>query len=115
MVILVIIAGLSIRSYGGRSANCRQRRQGQVQELSSLVRTITPIAGSILEPGRPGAARPIWPTHAGAGICRSPPSWILGPADEYAYPSTHGLDGPDISSAGPDRQSGTDDDIGNWL
>lgn len=32
----------------------------------------------------------------------------------YAYPGTHNKDGYDLWSAGPDGQSGTDDDIGNW-
>jgi general secretion pathway protein G len=32
----------------------------------------------------------------------------------YRYPGQHGLDEPDIWSAGPDRQSGTDDDITSW-
>ena len=31
----------------------------------------------------------------------------------YAYPSTNGMDF-DLSSKGPDRQEGTDDDISNW-
>lgn len=34
---------------------------------------------------------------------------------QYAYPGTHNQTKPDIWSAGPDRQSGTADDIGNWL
>lgn len=32
----------------------------------------------------------------------------------YAYPGAHNKDGYDIWSAGPDGQSGNDDDIGNW-
>jgi general secretion pathway protein G len=32
----------------------------------------------------------------------------------YAYPGSHNKDGYDLWSAGPDHQSGTDDDIGNW-
>lgn len=32
----------------------------------------------------------------------------------YQYPGTHNKDGYDIWSSGPDHQSGTDDDIGNW-
>ena len=34
---------------------------------------------------------------------------------QYAYPGTYNQTKPDIWSAGPDRQSGTADDIGNWL
>lgn len=32
----------------------------------------------------------------------------------YAFPGTHNKDGYDVWSAGPDHQSGSDDDIGNW-
>ena len=32
----------------------------------------------------------------------------------YEYPGKHNPRGYDIYSAGPDRQPGTDDDIGNW-
>lgn len=32
---------------------------------------------------------------------------------KYAYPSTHGLDF-DLTSKGPDRTEGTEDDINNW-
>ena len=34
---------------------------------------------------------------------------------QYAYPGTHKTStGYDLWSKGPDKQSGTDDDIGNW-
>lgn len=33
---------------------------------------------------------------------------------QYAYPGTHNKSGYDVWSKGPDRQSGTGDDIGNW-
>ena len=32
----------------------------------------------------------------------------------YEYPGKHNKNGFDIFSSGPDRQPGTDDDIGNW-
>jgi general secretion pathway protein G len=32
----------------------------------------------------------------------------------YQYPSTHGLDVPDVWSCGPDGVPNTQDDIGNW-
>lgn len=32
----------------------------------------------------------------------------------YQYPGTHNKDGYDVWSSGPDKQSGTSDDIGNW-
>ncbi len=37
-----------------------------------------------------------------------------GETYHYAYPGTHNKDGYDIWSSGPDHQSGTADDIGNW-
>ena len=33
---------------------------------------------------------------------------------QYEYPGKHNKNGFDIYSSGPDRQPGTDDDIGNW-
>jgi general secretion pathway protein G len=33
---------------------------------------------------------------------------------QYAYPGTHNKDSYDLWSKGPDKQSGTADDIGNW-
>lgn len=33
---------------------------------------------------------------------------------QYAYPGTHNKGSYDIWSKGPDKQSGTEDDIGNW-
>lgn len=37
-----------------------------------------------------------------------------GNAYNYQYPGTHNPNEPDIWSSGPDRQTGTADDIGNW-
>lgn len=121
MVILVIIAGLSIRSYGGAQRKALvNAAKAQVQELSSLVENYntdcrqypSSLDGLVQAP-----ADLADPTRWGGPYLQKP-AIPLDPWDqpyEYAYPSTHGLDGPDISSAGPDRQSGTDDDIGNWL
>ena len=33
---------------------------------------------------------------------------------QYAYPGTHNKSGYDLWSKGPDKQSGSEDDIGNW-
>ena len=33
---------------------------------------------------------------------------------QYTYPGSHNGDGPDIWSMGPDKQSGTSDDVNNW-
>lgn len=33
---------------------------------------------------------------------------------QYAYPGTHNKSGYDLWSKGADKQSGTEDDIGNW-
>jgi len=33
---------------------------------------------------------------------------------QYAYPGAHNKNGYDLWSKGPDKQSGTEDDIGNW-
>ena len=42
------------------------------------------------------------------------PSDPWGEPYQYAYPGTRNKGGYDLWSKGPDRQSGTADDIGNW-
>ncbi len=42
------------------------------------------------------------------------PTDAWGSAFEYLAPGKHNTDGYDVISAGPDRQHGTTDDIGNW-
>jgi general secretion pathway protein G len=42
----------------------------------------------------------------------APDPW--GNAYQYAYPGKHNTNEFDVWSNGPDGQSGTDDDIGNW-
>ncbi len=37
-----------------------------------------------------------------------------GETYQYAYPGTRNKGGYDLWSKGPDKQSGTEDDIGNW-
>jgi general secretion pathway protein G len=34
---------------------------------------------------------------------------------QYAYPGQNNPNGPDVWSAGPDRNDGTDDDVANWM
>ena len=41
-----------------------------------------------------------------------PDPW--GQPYQYEYPGKHNKNGFDIYSSGPDRQPGTEDDIGNW-
>lgn len=50
------------------------------------------------------------PYMKGLGQLRDP--W--GNPYSYQYPGTRNTVGPDVWSNGPDRQSGTSDDIGNW-
>lgn len=120
MVILVIIAGLSIRSYGGAQRKALiNAAKTQVQELASCVenyntdcRQYPASLDALVQPPADLADPTRW-----GGPYLQKPTIPLDPWDQpylYAYPSVHGLDGPDISSAGPDRQPGTDDDIGNW-
>jgi len=42
------------------------------------------------------------------------PQDAWGNALQYQYPGQHNTNGPDISSWGPDKTAGTDDDITNW-
>ncbi|PTX91639.1 type II secretion system major pseudopilin GspG [Opitutus sp. ER46] len=59
------------------------------------------------------------PPSSRAGMWRGPyvERMSLDPWGEpyqYAAPGTHNKDGYDVWSKGPDKQSGTEDDIGNW-
>ena len=42
------------------------------------------------------------------------PSDPWGETYQYAYPGTHNKGSYDVWSKGPDKQSGNEDDIGNW-
>lgn len=61
---------------------------------------------------RPGTKSDRWfgPYIDGGKIPLDP--W--GEAYQYAYPGTRNKTSYDLWSKGPDRQTGTDDDIGNW-
>jgi general secretion pathway protein G len=65
--------------------------------------------GALLQPvtrsdGRPGVG----------SYMDSVPLDPWGTPYQYEYPSRHGRNYPDVWSMGPDRMSGTDDDVGNW-
>lgn len=120
MVILVIIAALAIRNYSGAQRKAFiNAAKTQVHELASLVEqynidcrqypqsldSLVQAPADLADPSRWG------------GPYLQKPAIPLDPWDrpyQYSYPSTHGMEGPDIYSAGPDGQPGTDDDIGNW-
>ncbi len=121
MVILVVIAGLAVRNYAGaqRKANMNAAK-AMVQQLASLAeqyhidcRQYPPSLEALIQPPPDLPDPSKW-----GGPYLQKPTIPLDPWDRpylYMFPSQHGIDGPDIFSAGPDGQPGTDDDIGNWL
>ncbi len=48
------------------------------------------------------------------GLIDKVPTDPWGEPYQYAYPGNKNKDGYDLWSKGPDKQSGTQDDIGNW-
>ena len=123
MVIIVVIAALAIRNYGAAQRTALMRAaKAQVQELSSLIEQYNldcrqyPVQDgleALIQPPADLADPTKW-----GGPYLQKPVLPLDPWEnpyQYVYPSAHGLEGPDIFSAGPDRQPGTEDDIGNWL
>lgn len=120
MVILVVIAALAIRNYAGAQRRALiNAAKAEVEQLSSLVEQYNldckqypmELEGLI----QPPADLPD-PTRWGGPYLQKP-TVPLDPWDRpynYAYPSSFGQDRPDIWSSGPDGQSGTDDDVGNW-
>jgi len=121
MVILVVIAGLAIRNYSGAQRKALiNAAKAQAKQLASVAeqyhidcRQYPPTLEALIQPppDLPDPSR--W-----GGPYLQPPAIPLDPWDhpyQCAFPSMHGMDGPDIFSAGPDGQPGSDDDIGNWM
>lgn len=52
---------------------------------------------------------------AGPYLDTADPKDPWGTSFQYVYPGEKNKDGYDLSSAGPDKQHGTEDDIGNWV
>jgi general secretion pathway protein G len=122
LAIIGLVAGLAITKVGGIFDSAK------VQAADLFVKTSvkTPLTTYKIHMGdypstsdglqalwNPPAQRAErWAGPYGEGS--KPPLDPWGEPYQYEYPGKHNKSSYDIWSKGPDHQSGTDDDIGNW-
>jgi general secretion pathway protein G len=122
LAIIGLLVGLAVTNVGGIFGGA----QGGAAKLFVNESIKTPLTAYRIHMGdfpstaeglqalvtRPSAKGEKWfGPYVEAGKLAADP-W--GEPYQYAYPGTHNKGGYDIWSKGPDKQSGTADDIGNW-
>ena len=121
MVVLLIIGLLLAVVAGGingfQASAEIQATSAKVQSLQAQLTSFKSLAGQY-----PTSAQGLMALHKNPGVKR----WTQMVKDEadlkdpwgntflYRYPGTHNPASYDVWSIGPDRQDGSDDDIGNW-
>ncbi len=122
LAILGLLAGLAIQKFGNVFDNAKKDTVGLFVNTSMKV----PLESYRMHMGdypstQEGLQALITPPSNRADRWRGPyvesskiPVDPWGEQYKYAFPGTHNKDRYDIWSSGPDHQSGTDDDIGNW-
>jgi general secretion pathway protein G len=119
LAILVILGSIAVGLFSNVQASAnRKAAQAQVDSIDRASETYRALVGdypSIMDdlttqPANLSASK--WSGPHIEDIPLDP--W--GNQYEYVYPGTNNahLGKPDVWSWGPDRQSGTEDDIGNW-
>jgi general secretion pathway protein G len=119
LAILVILGSIAVGLFSNVQASAnRKAAQAQVDSIDRASETYRALVGdypSVMDdlttqPANLSASK--WSGPHIEDIPLDP--W--GNQYEYAYPGTNNahLGKPDVWSWGPDRQSGTEDDIGNW-
>jgi general secretion pathway protein G len=119
LAILVVLGSIAVGVFSGVQGTAN-RKSAQVQvhaidQASERYRAVVgeyPMTVEDLNqlPGNLTASK--W----GGPYIEDIPADPWGNPYQYVYPGQHNahLDKPDIWSWGPDRQSGTEDDLGNW-
>jgi general secretion pathway protein G len=119
MVVLLIIGLLLAVVAGGingfQASAEIQASSAKVQSIQAQLTSFKSLAGQY-----PTSAQGLMALHKNPGVKR----WTQmveadlkdpwGNTFLYRYPGTHNPASYDVWSSGPDRQDGTDDDIGNW-
>ena len=121
MVVLLIIGLLLAVVAGGingfQASAEIQASSAKVQSIQAQLTSFKSLAGQY-----PTSAQGLMALHKNPGVKR----WTQMVKDEadlkdpwgntflYRYPGTHNPASYDVWSSGPDRQDGTDVDIGNW-
>jgi general secretion pathway protein G len=119
LVILVIIAGLAVTAY------VPMQKRAYVNAAKTQIRAFKgPLAAYRLDMGDyPSSLDELRMQPAGAGaqgewngpyLDRDVPMDPWRVPYQYVYPGQHDPDMPDISSAGPDKVHGNEDDITSW-
>lgn len=122
LAIIGLIVGLAVSKLGGYFD------RAQIQSAQLFVRTTlaTPLTAYKVATGSypttseglqalvtpPASKADRFPT--GEGLLDKLPTDPWGEVYQYQYPGTHNKNSYDLWSKGPDKQSGTEDDIGNW-
>jgi general secretion pathway protein G len=122
LVILVVLASLAVVAYGPI-----QRKMKLDAAKSQVGLFKTPLQMYWMQIGAyPTTAQGLEALRTAPGDLPNPAKWdgpyldSPVPVDhwdhpyQYVSPGTHNHDSYDVWSSGPDGQSGTEDDIGNW-
>jgi general secretion pathway protein G len=119
MVILATLAAIVIPKFAGRSEQARETAvQSQIANISTALDAFE-IDNGYYPSGDDGLAELVeepkdatnWRGPYLKQVIDNDP-W--GTPYSYEYPGKNNEKGYDISSAGPDKRPGTDDDIANW-
>lgn len=117
VVIIGILAGLIVPNFVGRSEDARKQAaladiEGGLSSALDLYEMDNGVYPEKLEylASDPGSAR----NWNGPYVKKSIPKDPWGNPYVYQYPGIHNTRFYDLSSSGPDAQSGSDDDITNW-
>ncbi len=119
LAILVVLGSLAVGVFSNVQASAnRKAAQVQVEAIDQASERYRAVVGEY-----PTTVDDLnqMPSHLTATKWAGPhiediPLDPWGNSYEFSYPGQHNahLDKPDVWSWGPDRQSGTEDDIGNW-
>jgi len=122
LVILVVLAGISVTAIQGIMSQANKREaEIFVKSLDGPLELFLTNHGSypttsqgldalLNPPEGVDVSKGEWPYIKDSAVKLDP--W--NNPYQYAYPSSRNSNGYDLWSMGPDRVSGTDDDIGNW-
>jgi general secretion pathway protein G len=122
LIILVVIGSLVYTAIGPMQTNAfRRAAKSQVQAFESVLKAYRldmndyPSTSQGLDAlrRRPGEISD-GAQWNGPYLEKDIPSDPWGNPYQYEYPGKRNGDAPDIWSMGPDKASGTDDDVGNW-
>ncbi|MDD5351138.1 MAG: type II secretion system major pseudopilin GspG [Chthoniobacteraceae bacterium] len=121
LLVLVILATLAAIVYPKISGRSEQAKITAAQtQIGNIKQALDQFEVDNGYYPKSGALNALLEQPGDATAWRGPYLEKAVPADpwgnqyNYEYPGKHNINGPDISSAGPDGRAGTADDINNW-